>query len=152
QFLPGAASSKLGMSIGILRAGLRGGRAGWLGFTLPSAIALAVAAIALRGGETVGYLHGLKVVAVAVVAQAVWGMAKSFAPDRGRATIAIGAAAAVLMLPTAIGQISVIAVAGLIGWRFLRVDEASIGPQPDIRVPRWLGICACAVLLGLLVG
>jgi chromate transporter len=154
QFLPGAASSKLGMSIGILRAGLRGGFAAWAGFTLPSAIVLAVAATVLRdsSADATLYLHGLKAVAVAVVAQAVWGMAKNFAWDRERATIAIAAATAVLLLPTSIGQISVIAVAGLIGWRFLRVDSAAIGPQPDVRVPRWLGIAAWGALFMLLAG
>ena len=154
QFLPGAASSKLGMSIGIMRAGLPGGLAAWLGFTMPSAILLAAAATLLRSSssETTDLLHGLKVVAVAVVAQAVWGMAKSFAPDRGRATIALASAAAVLLLPISFGQISVIAAAGLIGYFFLRTDTASIGPQPDVRVPRWLGVAAWAVLFGLLFG
>jgi chromate transporter len=154
QFLPGAASSKLGMSIGILRAGLPGGLLAWLGFTLPSAVALTVAAILLRGvgNSTINLLHGLKVVAVAVVAQAVWGMARNLAPDRPRATIAIAACAAVFLLPTAIGQVTVIAVAALIGWRFLRSGEAGTGPLVAVPVPRWLGIVAWALLLGLLVG
>jgi chromate transporter len=154
QFLPGAASSKLGMSIGILRAGLRGGFAAWLGFTLPSAIALATVAIALRdvSSSTVDLLHGLKVVAVAVVAQAVWGMAKSFAPDKSRATIAIGAAAAALLLPTAISQISVIAAAGLIGWRFLRSESATTPPGLHVPIPRWLAIASWILLFGLLAG
>lgn len=154
QFLPGAASSKLGMSIGILRAGLRGGFAAWLGFTLPSAIALATVAIALRdvSSSTVDLLHGLKVVAVAVVAQAVWGMAKSFAPDKSRATIAIGAAAAALLLPTAISQISVIAAAGLIGWRFLRSESTTTPPRLHVPIPRWLAIASWILLFGLLAG
>lgn len=154
QFLPGAASSKLGMSIGILRAGLRGGFAAWLGFTLPSAIALAAVAIALRdvNANIIDLLHGLKVVAVAVVAQAVWGMAKTFAPDRSRATIAIGAAAAALLLPTALSQITVILAAGLIGWRFLRSESTTTGPGLHVPVPRWLGIAAWALLFGLLAG
>jgi chromate transporter len=153
QFLPGAASSKVGMSIGILRAGLRGGLAAWLGFTLPSAIALAVVAVALRGvsSDTINLLHGLKVVAVAVVAQAVWGMARNLAPDRPRVTIAICAAAAVFMLPTRVGQIAVIAVAAFVGWRFLRSDEVSDGPRVAVPIPRWLAISAWALLLGLLV-
>jgi chromate transporter len=154
QFLPGAASSKLGMSIGILRAGLPGGLFAWLGFTLPSAVALTLAAILLHGvgNDTINLLHGLKVVAVAVVAQAVWGMARNLAPDRPRATIAVAACAAVFVLPTAIGQITVIAVAALIGWRFLRSGGTGDGPRVAVPVPRWLGIVAWVLLLGLLVG
>ena len=153
QFLPGAASSKLGMSIGILRAGLGGGLAAWLGFTLPSTIALAVVAIVLRGvgSDTINLLHGLKVVAVAVVAQAVWGMARNLAPDRSRATIAICAAAAVFMMPTRVGQIAVIAAAALVGWRFLRSGEVSNGPRMAVPIPKWLAILAWALLLSLLI-
>lgn len=96
QFLPGPASSQVGLSIGILRAGLLGGlSAAWIGFTLPSAVALILFAygVAVFGGAVhTGWLHGLKVVAVAVVAQAVWGMAKAFCPDRPRITLALIAA------------------------------------------------------------
>lgn len=154
QFLPGAASSKLGMSIGILRAGLAGGLVAWLGFTLPSAIALAIAAIVLKGvgTETINLLHGLKVVAVAVVAQAVWGMAKNLAPDRARATIAIVAAVGVFMLPIGVGQIAVIGGAAIIGWRFLRPESVEKGPGVAVPVPRWLGIASWIMLFGLLIG
>jgi chromate transporter len=154
QFLPGAASSKVGMAVGILRAGLAGGLVAWLGFTLPSAIALTVAAMVLRGADqdTIELLHGLKVVAVAVVAQAVWGMAKNLAPDRPRATIAIAAAAAVIILPTAIGQVSAIAVAAVIGWRWLRSDDVANGSQVAVPIPRWLAIVAWVLLFGLLIG
>jgi chromate transporter len=91
QFLPGPASSQVGFSIGLMRAGYPGAFAAWAGFTLPSAIALlafAYGAAALRGPAEWGLLHGLKLVAVAIVAQAVWGMARSLCPDRQRATIA----------------------------------------------------------------
>lgn len=154
QFLPGAASSKVGMSIGILRAGLPGGLAAWLGFTLPSAVALTVAALALRGvgGDTIDLLHGLKVVAVAVVAQAVWGMARNLAPDRPRATMAVAAAATVFLLPTSIGQITVIAVAALIGWRFLRADDGDRGSGVVVPIPRWLATAAWVLLFALLLG
>jgi chromate transporter len=154
QFLPGAASSKLGMSIGILRAGLPGGLVAWLGFTMPSAVALTLAAVLLRGAGTgvTSLLHGLKVVAVAVVAQAVWGMARNLAADRLRATIAIAACAAVFVLPTAIGQVTVIAVAALIGWRLLRSGGADNGPRVAVPVPRWLAVAAWVLLLGLLIG
>src|SRR6266581_4237384 len=105
QFLPGPASSQVGIAIGIFRAGLLGGLAAWLGFTLPSAIALVAFGIGIRGLDlsAAGWLHGLKVAAVAVVAQAVWGMARALCPDRVRATIAILAALAVTAWPTAGG-------------------------------------------------
>jgi chromate transporter len=153
QFLPGAASSKLGMSIGILRGGLRGGFAAWLGFTLPSAAALTAAALVLRGAstDTITLLHGLKVAAVAVVAHAIWGMARSLAPDRPRATIAFAAAVAVVLLPTSIGQIAVIAVAAVVGWRFLRTDEDTGEPPVAVPVPHWLAVAAWTVLFGLLI-
>ena len=118
QFLPGPASSQVGIGIGIARAGLAGGIAAWLGFTLPSALALIVFAFgigAFANATDTGWLHGLKIVAVAVVAQAVWGMARSLCPDRERATIAILAAVVTLTWPTAVGQLSAIAIAGLGG-------------------------------------
>src|SRR5262249_60488588 len=91
QFLPGPASSQVSMAIGITRAGLLGGVAAWVGFTLPSALALVAFAYGVRtiGFADAGWLHGLKVVAVAVVAQAVWGMGRTLAPDRARASLAI---------------------------------------------------------------
>jgi chromate transporter len=142
------------MSIGILRAGLLGGLAAFVGFTLPSATALTVAAIVLHsvGVGTLNILNGLKVVAVAVVAQAVWGMAKNLAPDRPRATIAVAAAAGALLLPTSWGQVAVIAVAAVIGWRFLRSEQTQTGPGGEAPVPRWLGVCAWAVFFVLLIG
>src|SRR6185437_10670485 len=100
QFLPGPASSQVGFSIGLMRAGYLGGLAAWTGFTLPSAAALvlfAYGAGALGGPLGNGLLHGLKLVAVAIVAQAVWGMARALCPDRERATIATVAALVVLL-------------------------------------------------------
>jgi chromate transporter len=126
QFLPGPASSKVGIGLGILRAGLLGGLCAWLGFTLPSALALTLFAfgVGALGGADAGLLHGLKVVAVAVVAQAVWAMARSLAPDRERATVALAAAVATLAWPSALGQVVTIALAALIGWRLLPRDGA----------------------------
>ncbi|HET8532927.1 MAG TPA: chromate transporter, partial [Methylomirabilota bacterium] len=119
QFLPGPASSQVGIAIGIFRAGLLGGLAAWLGFTLPSAIVLVLFALGIRGLElsTAGWLLGLKIAAVAVVAQAVWGMARTLCPDRERASIAIVAALVVTAWPTAWAQVLVIAVAGVVGLR-----------------------------------
>ena len=118
QFLPGPASSQVSIAIGITRAGLPGGFAAWLGFTLPSALALIAFAFgigAFADTADAGWLHGLKVVAVAVVAQAVWGMARSLCPDRERATIAILASIVTMAWPTAVGQLLSIAVAGIVG-------------------------------------
>src|SRR5690242_6776113 len=118
QFLPGPASSQVGIAIGIARARLLGGLTAWLGFTIPSALALVAFAFgigAFASTADAGWLHGLKVVAVAVVAQAVWGMARSLCPDRERATLAILASLVTLSWPTAIGQLSSIATAGIAG-------------------------------------
>jgi chromate transporter len=154
QFLPGAASSKLGISIGILRAGPLGGIVAWLGFTLPSAIALTIAAVVLKGAgtDTINMLHGLKVVAVAVIAQAVWGMAKNLAPDKPRATIAVLSTATVLLLPVQFGQVTVIVISGLVGWRLLRSGDKVSGPGLHVPIPRWFGIMCFSVLLILLAG
>src|SRR5919197_5627488 len=115
QLLPGPTSSQVGVAIGIVRAGLPGAVAAWLGFTLPSAILLVAFAFGLQrlGVTDAGWLHGLKIAAVAVVANAVWGMARSLAPDRERATVAILAAIVVLSWPGAPGQVLVIVLAGL---------------------------------------
>ncbi|XJZ28133.1 chromate transporter [Bacillota bacterium Lsc_1132] len=117
QFLPGPASSQVGMGIGFIRAGFLGAIFSWLGFTLPSVIALILFAYFLKGTSLneAGWLHGLLVVAVAVVAQAVWGMAKNLAPDRPRATIAIVATILTSVIPSVFGQVGIIVVAGLIG-------------------------------------
>ena len=118
QFLPGPASSQVGMAIGLQRAGYAGAFAAWAGFTLPSAIALILFALGLaRHGDALpsGALHGLKVVAVAVVAQAVWGMAGKLCIGRARISLMALAACMALALPTAWTQVGVIALAGLVG-------------------------------------
>jgi chromate transporter len=161
QFLPGPASSQVGIAVGIFRAGLLGGLAAWLGFTLPSALALVAFAYGLQtvGGSEAGWLHGLKVVAVAVVAQAVWGMAKTLAPDRQRATLAVLAAVATLAWPTGLGQVLIIAVAGLlyhrlalIGWQGLPVASAPTPVQMRVPISRGLAAGAWVCFVGLLVG
>lgn len=148
QFLPGPASSQVGIAIGILRAGLPGGLAAWLGFTLPSAIALVLVAYGLRGlnpTESGGVLHGLKIVAVAVVAQAVWGMARALAPDRPRATLAVLAAVAVVLVSGAAAQVAVIAVAGVIGW--LVLPRTAVSDATVVRVPIGRGLATAALVL-----
>jgi chromate transporter len=117
QFLPGPASSQVGMGIGFIRAGFWGAVAAWLGFTLPSAIMLSLFAYFLQGTslKDTDWLHGLLVVAVAVVAQAVWGMAKNFAYDRFRASIAIIATISTLLIPNAFSQVGIIVASGIAG-------------------------------------
>jgi chromate transporter len=152
QFLPGPASSQVGIAIGISRGGLLGGLAAWLGFTLPSAIALVLFAYGLRGlgAADAGWLHGLKVAAVAVVALAVWGMARSLAPDRARATIAIVCAFCALLWPTGMGQVAIIAGAALVGLWLLPASAATPATGKPVPVSRTLGIAALVVFFGLL--
>ncbi|HEX7126378.1 MAG TPA: chromate efflux transporter [Thermodesulfobacteriota bacterium] len=154
QFLPGPASSQVGMAVGVLRAGLPGALAAWLGFTLPSAVALVLFAYGLHAVDVAqaGWLHGLEVVAVAVVAQAVWGMARSLAPDRARATLAIAAAVAATIWPAAAGQVAIIVLSGLVGWRWLPAPPLAPSPAAPLPVTRRQGTAALLLLVGLLVG
>lgn len=126
QFLPGPASSQVGIALGLFRGGVPGALASWAGFTLPSALVLAAFGVWLGAIGTTGgaWLHGLKVVAVAVVAQAVWAMGQSLCPDRRRATMAVAALALVTWLPGALSQIGAIVVGALIGWRWLEPQQA----------------------------
>ncbi len=126
QFLPGPASSQLGMAVGIKRGGLVGGFAAWLGFTLPSAIALILFAYGVNElGAQAGasWLHGLKIVAVAVVAFALWGMGRTLTPDRTRITIAVIAAAVALTTGGIAAQLAVIAGGAVLGLFILRAPE-----------------------------
>lgn len=155
NFLPGPASSQVGMSLGIERAGLLGGVAAWIGFTLPSAIiltlfALGVGTFAGQGGE--GWIHGLEVVAVPIVALAIWGMARKLCPDRARASIAVAAALAAMSLESALAQVGIIAGAGVIGWALFRKEPRA--PVHDIPAPlsAWHGVVAWIVFFALLFG
>ncbi len=155
QFLPGPASSQVGMAIGIARAGLPGALAAWLGFTLPSALLLVAFAFgvnAIGSAAAAGWLHGLKVVAVAVVAQAVWGMAKSLCPDRQRATLAIVAAIVTLSWPTAGGQLVSITAAGIIGWLILAPTALGSQAHAQFAVRKRAGVIAWIIFFTLLVG
>src|SRR5882672_2946519 len=119
QFLPGPASSQVGFTLGILRGnGLLGGLAAWFAFTMPSAIilfAFALGATAFTGPFAEGVLHGLKLVAVAVVAQAIWGMTRTLTPDRARAGIALAAIGIVVIFAGSFGQIAAIALGACAG-------------------------------------
>ncbi len=155
QFLPGPASSQVGLAVGILRAGLPGAVAAWIGFTLPSAVAMILFATGLgRFGalQQAAWLHGLKIVAVAVVAQAVWGMARSLTPDRQRLSLAVAAAAFSLAVPSSLGQVGAILLGGLIGWRWLPDGSGPGGAHLAVPVRRRLAVIALALFFGLLVG
>src|SRR5712691_10894281 len=161
QFLPGPASSQVGIAVGIFRAGLLGGLMAWLGFTLPSALALMAFAYGLQtlGGTDAGWLHGLKVVAVAVVAQAVWGMAQNLTPDRPRVTLAVLAALATLAWPTGLGQVLIIIAAGLIYHRMTLTSMQELPATPrqtpaqmHVPISRGLAIGAWVAFVGLLLG
>jgi len=155
QFLPGPASSQVGFGLGLHRAGLRGALAAFLAFTLPSAVLLAVFAYGaslFTGQLGTGVLTGLKIVAVAIIAQAVMGMAKSLAPDRSRASIAVVAAGSALLLAGSLGQIAAIAFGAVAGYYFCREKDGAAGAGLSLPVSRALGItCLCAFAL-LLVG
>ncbi|MGE5793230.1 MAG: chromate efflux transporter [Bacteroidota bacterium] len=154
QFLPGPASSQAGMAIGISRAGMPGAFAAWLGFTMPSALALIAFAYGLArfGGGSAGWLHGLKVVAVAVVAQAVWGMARSLTPDRPRVTLAIVAAIVMLAWPTALGQVAAIVAGGVAGRLWLAAPAAAAPATAAFPVRHGWAIAAWIAFFGLLGG
>jgi len=129
QFLPGPSSSQTGFTVGYLQRGWLGGLAAWVGFTLPSALlmigfAYGVSAWGQLGGA--GWLAGLKVAAVAVVAQAVWGMAQTLCPDWPRRGLALAAAAVLLLGPTTWSQIAVIALGGAVGWRFSQSGKTGV--------------------------
>jgi len=153
QFLPGPASSQVGFSVGLMRAGYLGGLAAWTGFTLPSAIALLLFAYgvgSLGGPIGTGLLHGLKLVAVAIVAQAVWGMARSLCPDRERASIAAVAAVIILFSPSSVAQIAAILLGAVAGLVLCRAAPAPAEGHVALPVSRGAGAFALAAFSFLL--
>ena len=154
QFLPGPASSQVGMALGLRRAGWWGALAAWAGFTLPSAVILILVALGVAhgsGGAASGIVHGLKVAAVAVVAQAVWAMGQSLCPDRPRAAIAVVAALIVLTAPSTGGQIGAIVFGGLVGRWALRLEQGPADTHRDCGVSRTTGAVLLALFGALLV-
>jgi chromate transporter len=133
QFLPGPASSKVGIGIGFMRGGVLGAIMAWIGFTLPSAVALALFAYLSQGFDagSTGWLHGLKLAAVAIVIQAVWGMGKSLAPDRGRATIAIVTAAVSLLAPSTYTQVLLILGSAVVGLLLYKQSSPAVTGSPS---------------------
>lgn len=157
QFMPGPASSQTGMAIGLLRAGPLGMLAAWIGFTLPSALAMAAFAYgvdAMGDLSGAGWLHGLKLVAVAVVAQAVWGMARSLAPDKERATLAVLACLICLAEPSSVGQVAVIALGGAVGVLLLPREASVTLPMGmlGVGIPRGVAVMLLAAFFVLLFG
>ena len=151
--LPGPASSQVGFLIGLRRAGWLGGLSAWLGFTLPSAMimfAFATWAPHLHGPATAGALHGLALVAVAVVAQAVWNMAPRLCPDRTRTALALAAAVLLLSVSGPFIQLAVL-IGGALGGAVLCREADSVARPPAMPVSRGAGAAALVVFLGLLV-
>ncbi len=153
QFLPGPSSSQTGFGIGYLRRGLPGGLAAWLGFTLPSAllmIGFAYGVAALGNLATAGWLHGLKVAAVAVVAQAVWSMSRNLCPDWPRRAVALIAACLVLWLPFAWSQMAVIALGATGGWLLFKTADSAPPAPATVAADRRTGLICLITFLALL--
>ncbi|MDA1000656.1 MAG: chromate transporter, partial [bacterium] len=154
QSLPGPASSQVGIALGVARAGIRGGFAAWLGFTLPSAAALVLFALglpALQEAFGTSWLHGLQIAAVAVVARALWGMANILCPDRPRAAIAILAAIVLLWTQTAAVQVLVILGGAILGRMILPGGDGERAAPLGLAVPRAAAIGCLAAFFALLV-
>jgi len=153
QFLPGPASSQVGLAIGMSQAGYRGALAAWLGFTLPSAIAITLFAFGLNnfdGSYINGIVRGLKIVAVAIVAQAVWGMAKSLCTGITRKGLAIFAALIVINLPSSVGQIGAIVVCGLLGVVLINKSNDESAQELVIQPNKKIGLLFLSLFLPLL--
>jgi len=154
QFLPGPASSQVGIALGLTRAGLGGALAAWLAFTLPSALLLVAVGYGATafGGLDSGILHGLKIVAVAVVAQAVLGMGRSLCPDRERASLAVAAAVLLLLWSSPWAQILVILAGALFGAFWLKLPAKPTGAPLPVTVGRGAALACLAAFFLLLAG
>jgi chromate transporter len=154
QFLPGPASSQVGIALGYLRAGLPGALMAWFGFTLPSAALMTVFALGLLefGAADAGWVAGLKVFAVAIVAHAVWGMARTLCPDAARRAIAVVVAGLLLIVPWPQAQLAAMVLAGIAGWLVVRSGSTASAAALRVDVPRGLAIAALSAYAMLLVG
>ncbi|MGY3718339.1 chromate transporter [Sutcliffiella cohnii] len=154
QFLPGPASSQVGIGIGVMRGGILGGIAAFIGFTLPSVLILIIFALLLHnfGFEDAGWIHGLKIVAVVVVAHAILGMAKNLTPDVSRKAIALGAIVITLLWQTAFTQVSVIIIAGIIGSLLFKEQKVQEGAVKALfPISKGFGYISLAIFFGLLI-
>ncbi|WP_342536070.1 chromate transporter [Sporosarcina sp. FSL K6-3508] len=152
QFLPGPASSQVGIGIGVMRAGVLGGIISFLGFTLPSVVALILFALLLKGFDigTAGWIHGLKIVAVAVVAHAIMGMSKNLTPDIKRKAIALFALVGTLVWQTAFTQIGVILLAALLGFLLYKQPEESEETSSPFPIAKRISVIFLALFFSLL--
>jgi chromate transporter len=153
QFLPGPASSQVGIGIGVMRGGVLGGIVSFIGFTMPSVIALILFALILQGLNVsdLSWIHGLKIVAVAVVAHAILGMAEKLTPDLKRKTIALFALVVTLLWQTAFSQVGVILFAGIIGFLMYRQHTESEETKFEFPVSRKFAALCLTLFLGLLI-
>ncbi|OCA80967.1 chromate transporter [Pseudobacillus wudalianchiensis] len=153
QFLPGPASSQVGIGIGVMRAGMLGGILAFIGFTLPSALALVIFALILQGLELghIGWIHGLKLVAVAIVAHAIAGMAGKLAPDLYRKGIVLFALIASLLWQTAFTQVLIILIGGLVGYLLYKQSSNEQLLPLSFPISRAFGAACLAVFFGLLI-
>jgi chromate transporter len=153
QFLPGPASSQVGIGIGAVRGGIAGGVLAFIGFTLPSVLALVLFAILLQGYEVVdgGAIHGLKIVAVAVVAHAILGMAQKLTPDIQRKSLALFALILTLIWQTAFTQVGVIVIAGAIGYFIYKQSDTKSGSSIHVPISRSFAFGCLALFFGLLL-
>lgn len=153
QFLPGPASSQVGIGIGVIRGGVLGGIISFLGFTMPSVIVLILFALALQGFDVgdAGWIHGLKIVAVAVVAHAILGMAKNLAPDLTRKAMVLLALAVALLWQTAFSQITIILFAAILGFFIYKQEKGSDESISKFPISKWFGATCLALFFGLLI-
>lgn len=153
QFLPGPASSQVGIGIGVMRAGVLGGIVSFIGFTLPSVLALIIFALVLNTMDigSAGWIHGLKIVAVAVVAHAIMGMAKNLTPDLQRKAIALLALVVTLLWQTAYSQVAVILISALIGFLLFKQHAESDADQIKFPISKSFAVVCLALFFGLLV-
>lgn len=153
QFLPGPASSQVGIGMGIMRAGVPGGIVSFLGFTLPSVVALILFALILQGLDVsnAGWIHGLKLVAVAVVAHAIIGMAQKLTPDLKRKAIALLALVITLLWQTAFSQVGMILLSAILGFLIYSRHEAEADSRISFPVKRSLAALCLALFFGLLL-
>lgn len=157
QFLPGPASSQVGMALGLQRAGVGGLFAAWFAFTMPSVLLLVAFAYGVSAAGDIsdaGWIHGLKAAAVAVVAHAVLGMAKNLTPDPPRATIAVGSMIVVLLVPSPFILVAAIALSGVVGLVWLKApDDAPNGDDAfPLRIPKAVSVACLTLFFGLLFG
>lgn len=152
QFLPGPASSQVGIGIGVIRAGAVGGIVSFLGFTMPSVIALIIFALVVQGLDVsqAGWIHGLKIVAVAVVAHAILGMAQNLTPDRQRKTIALFAVIVTLIWQTAYSQVGVILLGAFIGFLLYKKENTDVEAMSSFPLSRRFAIGCLVLFFGLL--